>query len=286
MSISATDLKAMFDGLAQTLASAQAPSTSSAISRLIETPSMFNGKDHSQTEPWVALFKAYLQVNKKLFEDDECKTDTPTYGCPDVTYNDEDSLPRVLIILSHMEGKAAEWATEQHQKWATQHTKNWKAAPTHTRNVVWNVPMDSFWKEFLEEWGDVRTWVEAETELASLYQKESNVIDFWIRFHDLAQKANYPPDNNPTLCGMFHQKLSYRIQNQWTQPGSPKVQFFSIKVAFEHAISIEQTLNETATRQSRGPGSSTTRSCRIGRGSLEGKERSWPARCVIWNEMY
>jgi hypothetical protein len=117
-----------------------------------------------------------------------------------------------------MEGKAAEWATEQRQKWATQHTENWKATPTHTRNVVRNVPMDSFWKEFLEEWGDVRTWVEAETELAGLYQKESTVIDFWIRFRDLAQKANYPPDNNPTLCGMFRRKLSYRIQNHWTQP--------------------------------------------------------------------
>jgi hypothetical protein len=258
MSISAADLKAMFDGLAQTLASAQAPSTSSAISCLIETLSMFNGKDHSQTKLWVASFKAYLQVNKKSFEDDECKTDTPMYGSPDITYNDEDSLPRVLIVLSCMEGKAAEWATEQCQKWATQCTENWKAVPTHTRNVVWNVPMDSFWKEFLKEWGDVRTWVEAETELESLYQKESNIIDFWIRFRDLAQKANYPPDNNPTLCGMFRQKLSYHIQNHWTQPGLPEVQFFSIKAAFEHAISIEQTLKETATRQSRGPGSSTT----------------------------
>jgi hypothetical protein len=71
MSISAADLKAMFDGLAQTLASAQTPSTSSAISRLIETLSMFNGKDCSQTKPWIASFKAYLQVNKKSFEDDE-----------------------------------------------------------------------------------------------------------------------------------------------------------------------------------------------------------------------
>jgi hypothetical protein len=132
MSISAADLKAMFDGLAQTLASAQTPSTSSAISRLIETPSMFNGKNCSQTKPWVASFKAYLQVNKKLFEDDKRKTDMPTYGSPNITYIDEDSLPRVLIVLSHMEGKAAEWATEQRQKWATQRTENWKATPTHT----------------------------------------------------------------------------------------------------------------------------------------------------------
>jgi hypothetical protein len=157
-----------------------------------------------------------------------------------------------------MEGKAAEWATEQHQKWSTQITKQWRAAPTHTHHVTRNKTMASFWTKFLEEWGDVRTWVEAETELAGLYQKESTVINFWIRFRDLAQKANYPPDNNPTLCGMFHRKLSYCIQNHWTQPGLPEVQFFSIKAAFKHAISIEQTLNETATRQTRGPGSSTT----------------------------
>jgi hypothetical protein len=97
---------------------------------------MFNGKDRSQTEPWVASFKAYLQVNKKSFKDDEQKTDTPTYSSPDMTYIDEDSLPRVLIILSHMEGKATKWATEQHQKWATRRTENWKAAPTHTCNVT------------------------------------------------------------------------------------------------------------------------------------------------------
>jgi hypothetical protein len=99
--------------------------------------------------------------------------------------------------------------------------------------------MDSFWKEFLEEWGNVCTWVEAETKLASLYQKESSVIDFWIRFRDLVQKANYPPNNNPTLCSMFCHKLSYQIQNHWTQPGLPEVQFFLIKAVFEHAISIE-----------------------------------------------
>jgi hypothetical protein len=219
---------------------------------------MFNGKDRSQTELWVASFKAYLQVNKKSFEDDEQKTDTPTYGSPDVTYIDEDSLPRVLIVLSRMEGKAAEWATEQCQKWTTQRTENWRAVPTHTCLVPCNVPMDSFWKEFLEEWGDVCTWVKAETKLASLYQKESSVIDFWIRFHNLAQKVNYPPDNNPTLCRMFCRKLSFRFQNHWTQLGLPEVQFFLIKAAFKHAISIERTLNETATQQSRGPGSSTT----------------------------
>jgi hypothetical protein len=61
---------------------------------------MFNGKDCPQTEPWVASFKAYLQVNKKLFDDDERKTDTPTYGSPDVTYNDKDSLSRVLIVVT------------------------------------------------------------------------------------------------------------------------------------------------------------------------------------------
>jgi hypothetical protein len=98
MSISATNLKVMFDGLWQTLANAQTPSTS--ISRPIETPQMFNGKDRSQTEPWVASFKAYLQVNNKLFDNEEQKMDTPTYGSPDVTYNDEDSLSRVLIVLS------------------------------------------------------------------------------------------------------------------------------------------------------------------------------------------
>jgi hypothetical protein len=138
-----------------------------------------------------------------LFKDDKWKTDTPTYSSPDITYIDEDSLPRVLIVLSCMEGKAAEWATEQRQKWATQCTENWKAAPTHTCNVTWNVPMDSFWKEFPEEWGDIHTWVEAEIELVTLYQKESTVIDFWIHFRNLAQKANYPLDNNPTLCRMF-----------------------------------------------------------------------------------
>jgi hypothetical protein len=216
---------------------------------------MFNGKDHSQTEPWVASFKAYLQVNRNLPDDEECKTDTPTYGSPDVTYNVEDSLSRVLIVLSRMEGKAAEWATEQCQKWSTQITKQWRAAPTHTCHITQNKTMASFWTEFLEEWGDVRTWVKAETELPGLYQKELTVIDFWIWFRDLAQKANYLPDNNPTLCSMFRRKLAYRIQNHWTQPGSPEVQFFSIKAAFEHAISIKQTLNETATRQIRSQGS-------------------------------
>jgi hypothetical protein len=118
--------------------------------------------------------------------------------------------------------------------------------------------MDSFWAEFLEKWGNVRTWVKTETKLAGLYQKELTVIDFWIRFRDLAQKANYPPNNNPTLCGLFCCKLSYCIQNHWTQPGSPEVQFFSIKAVFEHTISIEQTLNETATCQTRRQASLTT----------------------------
>jgi hypothetical protein len=43
------------------------------------------------------------------------------------------------------------------------------------------------------------------------------------------------------------------------KPGSPEVQFFSIKAVFEHAISIERTLNETATQQTRGQGSLTNR---------------------------
>jgi hypothetical protein len=131
-------------------------------------------------------------VNKKLFDNEKCKTDTATYRSPKITYIDKDSQSRVLIVLSCMEGKAAKWATEQCQKWITQHTKNWRAAPTHTHKTVCNIPIDIFWKELLEEWGDVWTWVEAKTELSSLYQKESTIIDFLYLFPRSCPKSKLP----------------------------------------------------------------------------------------------
>jgi hypothetical protein len=128
---------------------------SSSISKLIKTPPMFNGQNRSQTEAWVATFKAYLHVNRRSFDDEDLTTETTVHGSPNVNFTNEDSLSRVLIVLSRLEGEAAEWANVQHQKWSTQPKETWVAATTHHHGVVRNVPMDMFWNEFLQEWGDV-----------------------------------------------------------------------------------------------------------------------------------
>jgi hypothetical protein len=156
-----------------------------------------------------------------------------------VKFTNKDSHRCVLVILSCLEGKATEWASLQCEKWKTQLTEFIFLLLKHEKPTEVNISMETFWKLFMEEWGDVQTWIEAETKLFKLFQCDKTVVDFWTRFRDLSKKANYDTIHNPTLCGLFRRKLAYRIQNAWTQPGQEELQFFNIFNAYNHALRIE-----------------------------------------------
>jgi hypothetical protein len=81
------------------------------------------------------------------------------------------------------------------------------------------------------------------------------MVEFNARFCVLAQKANYKSTDNPALCGMFRCKLHFCLQNAWTSPGTPEIQFFNVRAVFDHAVNIEHTLNEIDMRhhQTQGP---------------------------------
>jgi hypothetical protein len=48
--------------------------------------------------------------------------------------------------------------------------------------------------------------------------------------------------------------VTFCLQNAWTSPGTPEIQFFDVRAVFDHAVNIERTLNEIDTRHCRTQG--------------------------------